>query len=164
MKTLSFLIIIFWLYYPLVGNAQATMEIAGQEMALPFVYHIRLPHLFESTVYISRVVLVKNPLSDEILQDKWAVLEAFGQEDQRGVLVDLIQDGTVVAVRMNGGEHSTMWTGSSIPELHFEGAIGGDQIQGKLSTDPELSVFNKEHVKWKISAEIKRKTDVKILN
>lgn len=164
MKTLSFVIIIFWLSYPLVGKAQATMEIDGQEMALPFFYHIRLPHPFESTTYISRLVLVKNPLSHEILQDKWAVLEAFGHEDQRGVLVDLIQDGTAIAVRMNGGEHSTMWTGSSIPELHFKGSIGGDQIEGKLSTDPELSVFSKEEVKWEISADINRRTDVKILN
>lgn len=84
---------------------------------------LRIPDPFDDDVRITRLVCTRAPIAAADFADGSTLLNAFHANDQGGVFVDLRDDGTAISVRLSWGEWSTMWSGSTIAEVHFEGEL-----------------------------------------
>jgi hypothetical protein len=154
MKTAFLILLMGVLVLP--ARAQAcTLEIADETHALEHVHVLRIPDPFDDAVRITRLVCTSVPLAEADLADWAPLLKAFHADGQRGVFVDLRDDGTPISVRLSWGEWSSQWSSSTISEVQFEGTLGPDRFAGTITTDPPLKVFRKD-VTWRVSARIDR--------
>lgn len=139
------------------GENNSTISIEGSEHDLNYAYAIRIPGPFEEKE-ITRLIFLKNALTNDELSDEIAMIQAFHAEDQGGVYIDVKDDGTAISTRMKWGEHTTMWSSDHVSELHFEGTINRDHISGTITTDPPLSIYGSD-VKWSISGTVDKKIE-----
>lgn len=129
-----------------------TLTIDGEAYALEHHYALRIPHPFDEAARFTRLICTGTPLTEDQFAAWDTLLEAFHADGQRGVFVDLQDDGSVIAVRLSWGDLSTLWSGA-VWEVAFDGETGPDRLAGTITTDPLMKVF-RQAVRWGIAATI----------
>lgn len=151
MRSLMLLVVLGALTMP-VRAQECTLDLAGETHALEHIYALRIPEPFNEHARMTRLICTETVLPEAALAEEIALVQAFHADGQRGMFVDLRDDGTALSVRLSWGDASTMSSGS-VTEITFEGKIGSDQLRGTITTEPPLSVYGKE-IPWRVSAEV----------
>lgn len=128
------------------------LVIDGQMFILEHATALRIPEPFDELKRMTRIIFSQKPFDTELLEDEVAFIKALSHKKQKGVYIDIKDDGSISTVRLNWKKYSHMWSGA-VTELHFEGNIVPERIKGIVYTDPEMSVFRQD-IKWSVSGEV----------
>ena len=139
------------------------VEVSGDSYEFAYIYAIRAhdPYDLDDTTRLTRLVCSDVALTPPLEANEEMLMTALMATPERGVLLEVRDNGEVVTVGLTWDGKDASWNGpfGGFSELTFEGANGPDGIDGSIRTKSKLEDTSSGLV-LSVSVELRRAVDV----